>query len=85
LGWAGRDPASVLLEYALGEGFTVTGMEQEPPEGLLTVGLVARRSGLTAKALRHCDGIRLLRLALVDGAAGYRLYPLSNATVRRRI
>jgi DNA-binding transcriptional MerR regulator len=49
-------------------------MEQESPDALLTVGLVARRSGLTAKALRHYDRIRLLRPVLVDGATGYRLY-----------
>jgi DNA-binding transcriptional MerR regulator len=50
-------------------------MRQEPGEGkLLTVGLVARRSGLTAKALRHYDRVRLLRPAVVDEATGYRLY-----------
>jgi DNA-binding transcriptional MerR regulator len=52
----------------------VIGMERERAEGLLTVGLVARRSGLTAKALRHYDRIRLLRPVAVDGASGYRLY-----------
>jgi DNA-binding transcriptional MerR regulator len=49
-------------------------MEQEPPEALLTVGLVARRRGLTAKALRHYDRVKLLRPAAVDLATGYRLY-----------
>jgi DNA-binding transcriptional MerR regulator len=49
-------------------------MEQEAPDSLLTVGLVARRSGLTAKALRHYDRIGLLRPVRVDGATGYRLY-----------
>src|SRR5580698_10019767 len=49
-------------------------MEQEGPDVLLTVGLVARRSGLTVKALRHYDRIGLLRPARVDGATGYRLY-----------
>jgi DNA-binding transcriptional MerR regulator len=49
-------------------------MGHEPAEGLLTVGLVARRSGLTAKALRHYDRVDLLRPAAVDGATGYRLY-----------
>jgi DNA-binding transcriptional MerR regulator len=52
----------------------VIGMGQEPAEGLLTVGLVARRSGLTTKALRHYDRVKLLRPAAVDGATGYRLY-----------
>src|SRR5689334_29272 len=41
---------------------------------LLTVGLMARRSGLTVKALRHYDRTGLLRPAVVDGATGYRLY-----------
>lgn len=49
-------------------------MEQEAPDVLLTVGIVARRSGLTAKALRHYDRIGLLRPARVDDATGYRRY-----------
>lgn len=35
---------------------------------------MARRSGLTVKALRHYDRTGLLRPAAVDGATGYRLY-----------
>jgi len=66
--------APALLEYAPGEGSTVIGVEQEAPDALLTVGLVARRSGLTAKALRYYDRIGLLRPVRVDGATGYRLY-----------
>ncbi len=50
------------------------GVGQEPAEGLLTVGQVARRSGLTSKALRHYDRVSLLRPAAIDGATGYRLY-----------
>jgi DNA-binding transcriptional MerR regulator len=49
-------------------------MGKEPAAGLLTVGLVARRSGLTTKALRHYDRVKLLRPAAVDSATGYRLY-----------
>jgi DNA-binding transcriptional MerR regulator len=49
-------------------------MGKAPAEGLLTVGLVARRSGLTTKALRHYDRVKLLRPAAVDSATGYRLY-----------
>jgi DNA-binding transcriptional MerR regulator len=64
----------LLVELALGKGSTVIGVEQEPVEGLLIVGLVARRSGLTAKALRHYDRVNLLRPAAVDDATGYRLY-----------
>jgi DNA-binding transcriptional MerR regulator len=41
---------------------------------MLTVGQVARSSGLTPKALRHYDRIGLLRPAVVDGANGHRLY-----------
>jgi DNA-binding transcriptional MerR regulator len=52
----------------------VIGVEQESPDALLTVGLVARRSGLTPKALRHYDRIGLLRPAQVDSATEYRLY-----------
>jgi DNA-binding transcriptional MerR regulator len=49
-------------------------MEQEAADTLLTVGLVASRSGLTTKALRHYDRIGLLRPVRVDSATGYRLY-----------
>ena len=42
--------------------------------GLLTIGQVARRSGLSVKALRHYDRVRLLCPAAVDGGSGYRLY-----------
>ncbi len=41
---------------------------------LLTVGSMSRRSGLTAKALRHYDRVGLLRPAAVDAATGYRRY-----------
>jgi DNA-binding transcriptional MerR regulator len=49
-------------------------MEHEPSSALLTVGLLARRSGLTTKALRHYDRVKLLRPAAVDVRTGYRLY-----------
>jgi DNA-binding transcriptional MerR regulator len=62
-----------MLELAPGEGSTVTGVTGEPA-GLLTIGQVARLSGLSAKALRHYDRVRLLRPAAVDGGTGYRLY-----------
>ena len=35
---------------------------------------MARRSGLSVKALRHYDRVQLLRPAAVDGGSGYRLY-----------
>ena len=47
---------------------------QEDLAGLLTIGQVARRSGLSVKALRHYDRVRLLCPAAVDGGSGYRLY-----------
>ncbi len=49
-------------------------MGSDPAGGLLTVGQVARRSGLTGKALRHYDRVSLLRPATIDSATGYRLY-----------
>jgi DNA-binding transcriptional MerR regulator len=42
-------------------------------DGLLSVGGIARRAGLTSKAIRHYDRIGLFRPALVD-EAGYRWY-----------
>jgi len=59
-----HSPATVLLFRHV----CVGGQE------LLTVGLMARRSGLAVKALRHYDRTGLLRPAAVDGATGYRLY-----------
>ena len=53
------------------------------PDGLLGVGALARRTGLTPKAVRHYDRIGLLRPAVVD-AAGYRWYsPEQVATAGR--
>ncbi|MGI8694501.1 MAG: MerR family DNA-binding transcriptional regulator [Geodermatophilaceae bacterium] len=40
---------------------------------VLTIGQLARRSGLTTKALRHYDRLGLLRPASVDPVNGYRL------------
>ena len=41
---------------------------------LLSVGRLARRAGLTTKALRHYDRIGLLRPVEVDPVTGYRWY-----------
>jgi DNA-binding transcriptional MerR regulator len=41
---------------------------------LLTIGQLARLSGLSVKALRHYDRVQLLRPAAVDASTGYRLY-----------
>jgi DNA-binding transcriptional MerR regulator len=51
---------------------------------LLSVGQLARRAGLTTKALRHYDRIGLLRPAEVD-AAGYRWYAPAQIAVAQRI
>jgi DNA-binding transcriptional MerR regulator len=51
---------------------------------LLTIGEVARRSGLTAKALRHYDRIGLLLPATVDGAGGIRRYAPEQVSARLR-
>jgi len=48
--------------------------ELRPPNGLLTVGRIANRTGLSAKALRHYDRVGLLRPAAVDPSTGYRFY-----------
>jgi DNA-binding transcriptional MerR regulator len=48
-----------------------TGMDERA--GLLSVGSIARRAGLTSKALRHYDRIGLFRPTHVD-EAGYRWY-----------
>lgn len=52
--------------------------------GLLSVGQLARRAGLTPKALRHYDRIGLLRPALVD-ASGYRWYTPDQVATATRI
>jgi DNA-binding transcriptional MerR regulator len=50
-------------------------MEDAPnPPDLLSIGQLARRTGLTTKALRHYDRVGLLRPAMVDAANGYRFY-----------
>jgi DNA-binding transcriptional MerR regulator len=60
-------------------------MDAEEPDSLLTVGLVARRSGLTPKALRHYDRIGLLRPAHVDRATGYRRYDRDQVAQARLV
>jgi DNA-binding transcriptional MerR regulator len=52
--------------------------------GLMSVGQLARRAGLTTKALRHYDRIGLLRPALVD-ASGYRWYSPEQVATATRI
>jgi DNA-binding transcriptional MerR regulator len=52
---------------------------------LLTIGRVARLSGLTAKALRHYDSLGVLRPAEVDEETGYRYYAREQVERARRI
>ena len=54
------------------------------PDGLFGVGALARRTGLTPKAVRHYDRIGLLRPAVVD-AAGYRWYSAEQVVTARRV
>jgi len=47
----------------------------------LTIGQFARATGLTAKALRHYDGLGLLSPASTDPSSGYRRYSPEQAPV----
>jgi DNA-binding transcriptional MerR regulator len=60
----------------------VFGMTQDE---LLTIGTMARRSGLTTKALRHYDAIGLLRPIDVDAVTGYRRYGAEQVAPARTI
>jgi DNA-binding transcriptional MerR regulator len=57
----------------------------EPTEALLTIGEVAHRTRLSAKALRIYDKIGLLRPVEVDPTNGYRLYGLEQVSRARLI
>ena len=57
---------------------------ENPPEAL-TIGRMARRGGLTAKALRHYDRIGLLTPAVVDPATGYRFYAAEQVALARLV
>ena len=50
----------------------------------LSIGAVARRAGLAAKALRHYDRIGPLRPSRIDSAA-YRRYSASQVAIARRL
>ncbi|MEV7179869.1 MerR family transcriptional regulator [Kitasatospora sp. NPDC093679] len=52
---------------------------------LLTVGQLARRAGLTAKALRHYDRVGLLRPEVVDPGTGYRYYGAGQVAQARLV
>lgn len=52
---------------------------------LISIGRMARRSGLTVKALRHYDRIGLLVPATVDRETGYRYYQADQLATARLI
>jgi DNA-binding transcriptional MerR regulator len=56
-----------------------------PNDERLTIGAMARRSGLTPKALRHYDAIGLLRPVDVDPTTGYRRYAPEQVPQARTI
>jgi DNA-binding transcriptional MerR regulator len=51
---------------------------------LVSVGVLARMAGLTAKAVRHYDRVGLLRPAVID-QSGYRWYSVSQVESARQI
>src|ERR1041385_6997657 len=53
--------------------------------GYLTIGQIARLSGLTTKALRHYDRLGVLRPAEVDEWNGYRRYGRDQVEQARQI
>ncbi|MFC9331286.1 MerR family transcriptional regulator [Kitasatospora sp. NPDC057015] len=57
---------------------------EDGPE-LITVGQLARRVGLTAKALRHYDRVGLLVPAVVDPGTGYRRYGRDQVALARLV
>ncbi len=64
------------------------GMRAEPDDELLTIGRMARLSGLSIKALRHYGELGLLQPAQVDPSTGYRRYgtgQLERARLIRRL
>src|SRR5260221_4747088 len=60
-------------------------MVDGPGPGLMTVGQLARRAGLTAKALRHYDRVGLLVPAEVDPVTGYRFYAAEQVAQARLV
>lgn len=75
----------IALELSAGQGPTVERMAPDAADVLLTVGLMSRRSGLTAKALRHHDQVGLPRPAAMDAAASYRRYHPAQAAKTRLV
>ncbi|WP_084701745.1 MerR family transcriptional regulator [Streptacidiphilus anmyonensis] len=57
----------------------------ERAERLVTIGRLARQTGLTTKALRHYDRVGLLEPAAVDPGTGYRYYRQDQVATARLI
>jgi DNA-binding transcriptional MerR regulator len=55
------------------------------PPDRLTIGQVARLSGLTTRALRHYDKLGVLRPAEVSGENGYRWYARDQVETARHV
>jgi DNA-binding transcriptional MerR regulator len=55
------------------------------PPDRLTIGQIARLSGLTTRALRHYDKLGVLRPADVSGGNGYRWYARDQVDIARHI
>jgi DNA-binding transcriptional MerR regulator len=72
------------LGLRLPRGKALNSPVMDVPE-LMTVGQLARRAGLTAKALRHYDRIGLLTPAVVDPATGYRRYRPEQVRLARLV
>ena len=56
-----------------------------PPPDRLTIGQVARLSGLTTRALRHYDKLGVLRPAEVSDENGYRFYAREQVETARQV
>jgi DNA-binding transcriptional MerR regulator len=62
------------LTFNKGEGSASDAVESDLPDDRLSIGELARASGLSASALRFYDRTGVLRPAHVDAATGYRWY-----------
>lgn len=62
-----------------------SGVARDAPDSLLTIGVFARRSRLSPKALRLYDRLGLLTPAHTDGDNGYRRYRESQLATARLI
>src|SRR6478735_377053 len=79
-------PARPGLDLRPGRGPSLLPMPAHPvpePDHRLTIGEVARRSGLTASALRFYDREGVLVPADVDPVTGYRRYAVSQVRAAR--